>query len=453
MDENKKSKIGGISANKLVIPLVILLFFLYVSLGILTYEVYRTTNEISDKMQKSGFYQQEISSMQAGAGLMSETSTNFVVMPLTEEGSVNVGPLKAYAGELENDRRGPQVVERFEKYEVSEKAMDYLKAASEFSEKLREIQSHVISLMKSVYHFPPIPELENIPDVPLTPEEQAMTNEQRVELARKLILGSDYGTTKSYFTENATNCGQTLQEDFNEASTKGEQHIANLRKGLWVVILLVLIITVVVFILFYMWLIMPLRSYAKLITSDSELKKRGRVREIRLVATSYNGLLTRRNKLENILRSAAETDSLTGLPNRYGLEQNLVEIGENGGSMAVVLFDVNYLKRVNDTEDHLAGDRLIKTTGDCILECFGTENKDNCYRIGGDEFLALMRDCNEDEIKTKIDHFKLATERENISVSAGYSYTAEADENSFKNLMAEADKRMYAQKKIIHGIE
>ena len=117
------------------------------------------------------------------------------------------------------------------------------------------------------------------------------------------------------------------------------------------------------------------------------------------------------------------------------------------------MFYVNFLKKTNDTQGHLAGDQLLRTAAACIRECFGVDNLNNCYRIGGDEFVALIYGDSEEETKRRIDKFNLALLRENISVSVGYAYTQEADGDSFKKLMADADKNMYDQKKIAHQIK
>lgn len=207
------------------------------------------------------------------------------------------------------------------------------------------------------------------------------------------------------------------------------------------------------FFLFFRWLILPLRTYAGQITSDQSMNQASGIREMRLVVKAYNALLKRHNQLESILRSAAETDALTDLPNRYSLEHYLLEIGESGGAIAVLLFDVNYLKRTNDTKGHIAGDQLLRTAGACIRECFETADKGHCYRIGGDEFAAVLRDCSEEDVKSRIERFSLVTEREGISVSVGYAFAEKADENSFEKLVKKADRYMYAQKKRIHEIE
>ena len=47
----------------------------------------------------------------------------------------------------------------------------------------------------------------------------------------------------------------------------------------------------------------------------------------------------------------------------------------------------------------------------------------------------------------------IATQRENVSVSVGYAFAEQADENSFDRLLEEADQRMYAQKKHVHALD
>lgn len=171
------------------------------------------------------------------------------------------------------------------------------------------------------------------------------------------------------------------------------------------------------------------------------------------VNSSTNRLSGMMEQFSACQHELTELQTGAGLMSETTTSFALMPVGEDGGSMAVCLFDVNFLKRTNDTKGHLAGDKLIQTTAACIRECFGNANENNCYRIGGDEFVAVLRSCEEDEIRTRIDHFLLALEREQISVSVGYAYAKESDEGSFRLLMGEADKQMYEQKKKAHGLE
>ena len=188
------------------------------------------------------------------------------------------------------------------------------------------------------------------------------------------------------------------------------------------------------------------------ISRDESMKPISKIREMRILANAYNALLKRRDRLEAILRSAAETDALTGLPNRYSMEHCALELEteEEGGSIAVLVFDVNYLKQINDTEGHFAGDKLIRTAADCIRECFSSDSGDNCFRIGGDEFCAILRRCRPVDVKERLDRFEQALKRENISVSVGSAWSEKLDEGSFKRLLGEADEHMYEKKKKIH---
>ena len=167
---------------------------------------------------------------------------------------------------------------------------------------------------------------------------------------------------------------------------------------------------------------------------------------MRLVASAYNGVSRRRDELDSILRSAAETDALTNLPNRYRFEQYILEAETSGYSVAVLLFDVNYLKATNDTQGHLAGDKLLINVAECISSCFG----DNCFRLGGDEFAAIVRDCTPESIEAMISRFEEVQKEKNVSISFGYAYTDEIGKTSFKKLLDEADQKMYARKEQMH---
>lgn len=445
MKSKERRDFRGIPANAMLLPVEIILIILLTLIVILVFEVNHSSNKLSDLMENFGICQQETMSMQAGINTLSETASGFVQSPALEDGSTNIGPMSAFAQELGRDRQGPQIAERFHGYDVSDEVKAYIDHAAETTVIMRQTLDHAVALVTSVYPLPPIPALSAIPDFPLTAEELAMPDEARVGLARKL-LGGDYAQLKHAVAEDVGSCGALLQRDFSRAADETRQHIASLRMSLWIVIVGIIGILLFVFIMLHFWIVRPLRKHVEDINADLSTNQMSGIREMRVLVSAYNELLNRRNRLESILRSAAETDALTGLPNRYSLERNMLEAGEDGGSMAVLMFDVNYLKQTNDSEGHLAGDKLIRTAGECIRECFG----DNCYRLGGDEFAAVVRECSEEEVRSRLDRFALAQERENISVSVGYAYAAKTDENSFRQLLDQADRCMYSEKKQLH---
>ncbi len=96
------------------------------------------------------------------------------------------------------------------------------------------------------------------------------------------------------------------------------------------------------------------------------------------------------------LKDAARTDLLTGLANRRELEIRFsAEKGRaerNGIPFSVIIADIDFFKRVNDTYGHLAGDHVLKAVADALVGCIRTE--DFCCRWGGEEFLLLLASTN-----------------------------------------------------------
>jgi diguanylate cyclase (GGDEF)-like protein/hemerythrin-like metal-binding protein len=123
--------------------------------------------------------------------------------------------------------------------------------------------------------------------------------------------------------------------------------------------------------------------------------------ELRLVREVMDGVPTMiafaedvslRHFAERQLRCLAYTDALTGLPNRASatdrLRDAIVAGREDGTRLAVIMADLDGLKRVNDTLGHQAGDALLQVTAQRFLAC--VRGSDTMARLGGDEFCAVL---------------------------------------------------------------
>ena len=85
----------------------------------------------------------------------------------------------------------------------------------------------------------------------------------------------------------------------------------------------------------------------------------------------------------------AHVDGLTGLYNRLAFNETEEEIRkQNSGKFVVIQFDINFLKKVNDNYGHAEGDRYIISAANIISDSFADYGK--CFRIGGDEFFAIL---------------------------------------------------------------
>jgi diguanylate cyclase (GGDEF)-like protein len=87
----------------------------------------------------------------------------------------------------------------------------------------------------------------------------------------------------------------------------------------------------------------------------------------------------------------SKTDSLTGLPNRRFLDEQLDEWASDDRSAAVMMIDIDHFKLFNDTLGHPAGDECLRTIADAFNEAFSQPGQ-FCARFGGEEFTLAVRD-------------------------------------------------------------
>lgn len=160
-----------------------------------------------------------------------------------------------------------------------------------------------------------------------------------------------------------------------------------------------------------------------------------------------------------IYQEMAFTDALTGLGNRMLYENRLKQLEQEfkpDCTVSVVMLDINCLKRLNDTEGHSAGDRLIQDAANCIQRTFGPAQGE-CFRIGGDEFLAILWGQTVSAVKYR-KLLELALSECNkhrsfpLSMSVGFA-VKESDNlaiTSLTELIQNADKDMYHEKDKYH---
>jgi len=165
----------------------------------------------------------------------------------------------------------------------------------------------------------------------------------------------------------------------------------------------------------------------------------------------YYGLRTNEN-----LKILASKDSLTGLYNRYFLEdyQALVlsQADRYKKTVGFVLIDLDHFKNINDTYGHKVGDEVLKVTSKILEE--QTRSNEAAFRLGGDEFLVVFPDLKSvDElqmvesriIKAFSEKFMLSGHDIQIIPSIGTSVYPR-DGSGFDQVLHEADIKMYKNK-------
>lgn len=154
-------------------------------------------------------------------------------------------------------------------------------------------------------------------------------------------------------------------------------------------------------------------------------------------------------------------DMLTKLPNRkHFLEQlnkALIDAGETGQRLAVMVFDLDRFKEINDKYGHSAGDQALIIVADSIRGILTGD--DFAARLGGDEFIIYFQSVSKERVKEKIDQLRRSMNenplvvgggRHPLSISIGVSFYPEHGRDS-DTLLNNADKALYQVKRSGRG--
>ena len=156
--------------------------------------------------------------------------------------------------------------------------------------------------------------------------------------------------------------------------------------------------------------------------------------------------------MENAMRmvQAASMDDMTGLYSKNKLLETVEHMEPKERPVAVIYWDVNPLKYVNDTFGHLYGDQLIAKIAGSIRAAV-TSEETNAYRYGGDEFLMIIPDGTQEIAEDVIEKWrqvmKPIQKNSEIPVSASVGYAVGKYENIME-LIEIADQRMYKDKQL-----
>ena len=198
-------------------------------------------------------------------------------------------------------------------------------------------------------------------------------------------------------------------------------------------------------------------SSVPVIMLTAEDSQRDRVRGLRTGADDYmskpfggDELVAR---IEALVRrsSEARSDGLTGLPNQRSFSEHIDAVlraaRASGGAIALVLFDLDNFKQINDTRGHPAGDRVLRAVARVALR--EVRLNEEAFRVGGEEFAIVIEGTLEDGacVAERV-RAAVAAQPRNLllpTLSAGVAaFPSQADARS--ELVRMADLALYAAK-------
>ena len=164
-------------------------------------------------------------------------------------------------------------------------------------------------------------------------------------------------------------------------------------------------------------------------------------------------MLQQRDALEFRLKNIAHSDPLTGLANRFALEEYTRFLESHPSQFSqtcLMIIDIDHFKQVNDQYGHIIGDEVIQFVAQCLKD--NVRTSDLLVRYGGDEFLVLIENIDfdnarkiADKIRSEVEGAYILSENGDqiqVSVSVGVAIGAQ----SWISLFTKADKALFVAK-------
>lgn len=247
----------------------------------------------------------------------------------------------------------------------------------------REYYAARLTIMAYGYDLSEFP--EEIQDVNIMAQDSELSSEQLKETATLMMHGNEYRKRKEVISSHMESCLHLLDEEMKEEQAKYAEKLREQVVFEHILTVFIIVMLLGVVLLTYRLVILPLKNSVDLIRDDEDLPVKGAY-EIRFLAKTYNLIHYTNMQSKEKLSYEATHDKQTGLYNRRGYDFLMENLDLE--TSALLLFDIDKFKFVNDNYGHDVGDRILTRVGNVICENF--RSQDYVCRIGGDEMAVIM---------------------------------------------------------------
>ena len=166
----------------------------------------------------------------------------------------------------------------------------------------------------------------------------------------------------------------------------------------------------------------------------------------------------KRAKLEAaVMDELAHKDAMTGIKNKAAYNKDTAklekDIAAGVAHFCIIMIDINFLKKINDTYGHERGDEYLINACKLVCEVFG---KDNVYRVGGDEFVVILDGDKVSTCEDKVSYLRAMIEKlraddklqawKKVSAAVGVAYYQSGVDKNSEEVFKRADSDMYKNK-------
>ena len=438
MSSKAKKKEKGISLRTIHIWLIIGALVMSVIMFYATFDLlvsYRHLTEVSEM---------HVELRKDARGLM-EASDRLTeqVQRFTVNGDIKF--LDDYFSESLYEHHREEAISNLSKKTDNQIAIERLKTAMRYSMNLMNREYYAMKLVIEAKGYTDYPVL--LRAVEISKEHKALSSNDKMQLATKMVLDDEYYGQKEQIRENMQACLDELEK---AAIKTDESALKSLSEEMIAVRIVIILQTCGV--IFLVWLtsrlgIHPILNAVKQIKSNSFIKESG-AREFRYLVKAYNRMYENYKKNLTNISFKALHDELTGVYNRAGYQSLLDSM--NLEKTCMILFDVDNFKQINDTYGHETGDKVLVKLVDILKNHF--RNDDYICRIGGDEFIVFMpntpnvdRKMISDKINAINEELTKIEDLPTASISVGVAHGKNASD--YESLLKKADSAMYGSKK------
>ncbi|MBO4572636.1 MAG: GGDEF domain-containing protein [Clostridia bacterium] len=289
---------------------------------------------------------------------------------------------------------------------------------------------------------------EKVRAAELTAEDKSYTTAEEKKIrARYLVFSEEYERQKEIISAHVRECLDKMDGDYVAKQLNAADELSFMfhYEQFLVVAHIFIVLTIIALVSFNV--LIPLIKAIPYLKNEQKVPVKGAY-EYRYLAETYNKMfdINQRNK-EELIREATH-DALTGVYNRREFKQ-LLDQNELTVS-ALILFDIDHFKQINDQFGHLVGDKVLTFVSQKIEEAFGGVGY-TC-RIGGDEVAVIITDMSlsQEEIFNKASSINTTLEKERgdlpeTYVSSGIAYFE--DDMRPASLFKHADRALYITKR------
>lgn len=434
------NRVKGISIRN--IQLLMALLMLVISV-LLLFTTYRTKLGYSRMREYTGDYiqwERDADKLQMGSDYLTEQARCFV-----ETGKRDY--LDNYFEEAEVTRRRDAALESIRGIVDDHVAYDALEAAMDESVALMDREYYAMRLTVAAYGYDVSDYPEAIRNVELSEEDALLPRVKQEIRARKMVFDDVYHMKKESISNHVQECLEILTKQVDAHQKAATDALDDMLFKERTLILIAILATLFTMLLTTLLVVSPLLRAVVYIRADQPIPIKGS-NEFQFLAKTYNLMYeANREKTERLTYDATH-DQLTGIHNRSGYVFFLKNT--DWATSALLLFDVDKFKQINDGNGHELGDRALVRVAETIRASF--RSQDHVCRIGGDEFAVIM--VHTDAAHTDMVKQKVARINETlgqgaeglppISLSCGVAYGDESQDTDA--IFRRADTALYAVK-------